>query len=744
MIQAKKLLHDAKLKKEKEFQEHLLSLKEQQQKKGRQSFQKLHDQLNSAYCKEREERKKHTEGSFNSAGFIFKKESVKEQIIEYEKDRFLQNAKYDNIEKNDVLGEEEVDILEMNISKIVSASITKTLILIIMGMIFILPLLDWGFWEDTSLLHYNSLAYYIESITIKNDNLSQFNETLMNYIHNNTDSSYPIVNITSSNITNIFINATINGLIYRNEEIGTIFSPNSIIVINYLLLQKNSINAIINLTRTVFLCIVLVVCSFMFEDDANTLVLRPLSVMFHIISTIVKDPIGARNIEAMQIIQEVEMKIEEQNEKEKEKEKELPKIDPTDPTQKYASNNIFSNEGLKVKEILEEHAEVKVIQESIIKISALLAIGFGEAGSDIIKSNLKTLSDLDPMMKGLKKTAFFGFCDIRDFLKINEALKEDSVIFVNRIAEIVHKSVDKFGGATNKNIGDAFLNVWKFPQLNPKHEEYEISPQNIYSKQVADKAVLSFLYILRAIKLNQDVLEYSHDPRIKQLFPHGWKVNMGFGIHYGWAIEGTVGSKHKIDASYLSPNVNIAARLEAATRQYKVSILISGSVYDFLSSELKSVCREIDRVTVKGSLSEVRLFTIDVNLKHPGMDKVKRKYSTLCGNEKIKKFLEKKMLYKNFFDKCDTLFALNFQTSFFLKKIGELFVEKMSDNFYENFDYGFEKYIEGKWEEAEVYFKKCLLINEDDGPTNVLLNYMSEYSFKSPANWKGFRELTSK
>ena len=34
---------------------------------------------------------------------------------------------------------------------------------------------------------------------------------------------------------------------------------------------------------------------------------------------------------------------------------------------------------------------------------------------------------------------------------------------------------------------------------------------------------------------------------------------MHFGLHLGWAIEGAIGSKFKIDASYLSPNVNIAS-----------------------------------------------------------------------------------------------------------------------------------------------------------------------------------------
>ena len=41
---------------------------------------------------------------------------------------------------------------------------------------------------------------------------------------------------------------------------------------------------------------------------------------------------------------------------------------------------------------------------------------------------------------------------------------------------------------------------------------------------------------------------------------------MGFGLNLGWAIEGAIGSAHKIDASYLSPNVNMSSRLEAATK----------------------------------------------------------------------------------------------------------------------------------------------------------------------------------
>ena len=91
-----------------------------------------------------------------------------------------------------------------------------------------------------------------------------------------------------------------------------------------------------------------------------------------------------------------------------------------------------------------------------------------------------------------------------------------------------------------------------------------------------------------------------------------YKVEMGFGLHQGWAIEGAIGSFFKIDASYLSPNVNMASRLDAATKQYGIYILISHLLYYVLTPEVRTLCREIDRITVKGSNQPIRIYTVDI------------------------------------------------------------------------------------------------------------------------------------
>jgi len=61
-----------------------------------------------------------------------------------------------------------------------------------------------------------------------------------------------------------------------------------------------------------------------------------------------------------------------------------------------------------------------IIENAIVKIGSLLALGFGEAGSEIIGSNMSRGGDVDPMIPGKKKCAIYGFCDIRNFTDATE------------------------------------------------------------------------------------------------------------------------------------------------------------------------------------------------------------------------------------------------------------------------------------------------------------------------------------
>jgi hypothetical protein len=64
----------------------------------------------------------------------------------------------------------------------------------------------------------------------------------------------------------------------------------------------------------------------------------------------------------------------------------------------------------------------------------------------------------------------------------------------------------------------------------------------------------------------------------------------------------------------------MAARLESATKQYGVSILMSADFAAILSLNMRSRCREIDVVLVKGSSQPMGIWTIDLDTRFISSD----------------------------------------------------------------------------------------------------------------------------
>ena len=466
---------------------------------------------------------------------------------------------------------------------------------------------------------------------------------------------------------------------------------------------SSRIQAGLNIARTVFICIVLTVACLLFSKDANDLVLGPIENMTTKIKKMIEDPLGAaQEAEADQLI------LDEVNEKQKDKKKKG------------------------------EIMETELLEKTIVKIGSLLVLGFGEAGAEVIASNMKHgRGDINPIVDGKKIYSIVGFCDIRDFLDVAEVLQEKVMTFVNQIASIVHHTVYKYSGAANKNIGDAFLLVWKIPKdfENPLKNASRFSvPYEL--TVVADLAVIAFLKILARINSDKVLLSYRSNPELKERLPN-YSVKMGFGLHVGWAIEGAIGSEFKIDASYLSPNVNLASRLEAATRQFGVPLLFSGQLFDIMSPQVRNMARQVDCVLVKGSKQPIRLYTIDVSLRNiPEADAVQSDAA-----EGIKQTLKRERERISYGavtrqEETISLFTTDLQLAAMREPISERFVE--------DFKEGFEAYILGEWSKARrdfIYAQS--LKEEEDGPAATLLAFMNEME-TAPEGWKGCRELTEK
>mmetsp|Transcript_25495 Transcript_25495/g.4232 ORF Transcript_25495/g.4232 Transcript_25495/m.4232 type:complete len:115 (+) Transcript_25495:513-857(+) len=66
--------------------------------------------------------------------------------------------------------------------------------------------------------------------------------------------------------------------------------------------------------------------------------------------------------------------------------------------------------------------ETELLENTIVKIGTLLALGFGEAGAAIIGTNIEQGGDVDPMLEGKKMMAVFGFCYVLGFADTTDIL----------------------------------------------------------------------------------------------------------------------------------------------------------------------------------------------------------------------------------------------------------------------------------------------------------------------------------
>ena len=171
--------------------------------------------------------------------------------------------------------------------------------------------------------------------------------------------------------------------------------------------------------------------------------------------------------------------------------------------------------------------ETHILEETIMKIGYLLALGFGEAGSEIIAKNMKSSGELNPMAAGQKVMAIYGFCDIHHFAEANEVLDTDIMVFVNTIADVVHAQVDRYGGSANKNIGEAFLMIWKFKSHDVKKlrngKDLKLRTKSKTKSYVADFALFGFLKVIAKINKIETITDYSRDEVLLERVP-GFKV----------------------------------------------------------------------------------------------------------------------------------------------------------------------------------------------------------------------------
>jgi adenylate cyclase len=168
------------------------------------------------------------------------------------------------------------------------------------------------------------------------------------------------------------------------------------------------------------------------------------------------------------------------------------------------------------------------------------------------------------------------FIDIRDFTGYAErAPAPDVVATVNRLWGRAVPIIREHGGHVDKFVGDGLLAVFG-------------APRRLYDH--ADQALSAALEIARGV---ED--EFAGE------------LEIGIGLNSGTVVAGNVGGAGRLEFSVIGDAVNVAARVEAATRQTKDTILIAERTRELLRSSAVSLT-ERPNVALKGKREPVSLY----------------------------------------------------------------------------------------------------------------------------------------
>ena len=192
---------------------------------------------------------------------------------------------------------------------------------------------------------------------------------------------------------------------------------------------------------------------------------------------------------------------------------------------------------------------------------------------------------------GERKEMSFLFMDIVGFTPISEYYKnkddpEGLVEVVNDYLNRMTKIVLDNGGTVDKYMGDCIMAFWNAPLDCADHAEMAVKT---------------------AIECAEETNRLKSEFKAKGL-PD---INIGSGVNTGTCIVGNMGSDTRFDYSVIGDAVNLAARLEATTRNYKndeggiVSTLYSSYTMQKLKN-IKSI--EVDKIKVKGKEELITIY----------------------------------------------------------------------------------------------------------------------------------------
>ena len=176
------------------------------------------------------------------------------------------------------------------------------------------------------------------------------------------------------------------------------------------------------------------------------------------------------------------------------------------------------------------------------------------------------------------------FSDIRGFTSLAESQPpEETIELLNTYYTLMFDAISGHGGIVSQIAGDGLMAIFGAPLPLPGHE---------------DAAARTALDMIEMIDLfNVDQAAAGKAP-----------IRIGIGIATGDMVAGYTGTQARATYTCIGDTVNLAARLEAHTKEAKRAILVDGATRAALLGDI--AVDALGLVTIRGKVQQVDVFAV--------------------------------------------------------------------------------------------------------------------------------------
>jgi adenylate cyclase len=176
------------------------------------------------------------------------------------------------------------------------------------------------------------------------------------------------------------------------------------------------------------------------------------------------------------------------------------------------------------------------------------------------------------------------FADIRGFTSLVESQPpEETIDLLNTYYTLMFDAISGHGGVVNQMVGDGLMAIFGAPLPLPDH---------------CSAAVLAALEMIEMIELFNLERAAGGKPEIR----------IGIGIASGEMVAGYTGTNQRATYTCVGDTVNLAARLEAHTKEAQRAILVDSATREQLDLRIKT--EPLGAVSLKGKAFPVEVFAV--------------------------------------------------------------------------------------------------------------------------------------